>query len=134
MMRVPGWWAGGVLLLSLHAAHAAPRLQAEERYMPLLSRAAEMHVDPAPRESGVCPPELVFSLTRMGDPLVPRPQTYALSPGGPAGALGMTLSPFRFRAGGHQLSVLDLDMAYETSGGASSTALQVGVLKVDVSF
>jgi hypothetical protein len=134
MMRAPGWWAGGVLLVSLHAAHAAPRVQAEERYLTILGHMAELHLDTATRDTGVCPPEVVFSLTRMGDPLLPRPQAYALSSDGPAGSLGMTLSPLRFRAGGHQLSVLDLDLAYETSGGASDTALQVGVLKVDFSF
>lgn len=134
MMRVHGGWAGGVLLLSLHAAHAAPRVLAEERYLTMLSHAAELHLDTASRERGVCPPEVVFSLTRMGDSLVPRPESYALSAAGPAGSLGMTLSPLRLRAGAHQLSVLDLDMAYETSGGASGTSLQVGVLKVDFSF
>lgn len=134
MMRASGWWAGGVLLLSLHAGHAAPRLQAEERYLTLLGHVAEVHLDTASRDTGWCPPEAVFSLTRMGDPLVPRPESYALSPGGPNGSLGMTLSPLRFRAGGHQLSVLGLDLAYEVSGGAPGTALQVGVLKADFSF
>ncbi|MFY0569673.1 hypothetical protein ACN28E_38410 [Archangium lansingense] len=134
MMRAAARWAAGVLLLSLHAAHAAPQIQTEERYLTLLGHVAEMHLDTASRDTGVCPPELVVSLSRVGDPLVPRPESYALSPIGPAGALGMTLSPLRFRVGEHQLSVLDLDLAYETTAGASGMALQVGVLKADFSF
>lgn len=126
MMRALEALAGGLLVSALP--------QVEVDHLALHSHVAEVHLDTGARESGVCPPELVVALTRMGDPLVPRPEAYALSPGGPAGSLGMTLSPLRLRMGEHQVSVLDLDMAYETSGEGSGTALQVGVLKLDFSF
>lgn len=136
MRRALGGLAGGgILLLSLHASRASPRLRAEVKHVPMLNHAAEVHVSADSREWGVCSPAAVFSLTRMGDPLLPRPETYALSSHGPAGgSLGMTLTPLRSCGDGLQVSVFGLDMAYEASGGSTGSALQVGVLKVDFTF
>lgn len=135
MMRLLGWLAGGLLLLPLHAGRATPRLQAEVSHLPMLGHMAELHVGAGSRERVGCPPELVFTLTRMGDPLLPRPEAHALAASGPAGGLlGMTLAPLRGCWGGHQVSMFNLEMAYETSGEGSGTALQVGVLQLELSF
>lgn len=104
-------------------------------HLPMLSHMAEMHLSAGAREGGVCLPEVVLSLTTMGDPLVPRPEAYTLSPLGPAGSLGVTLAPLRFCGGGGlQVSLFGLDMAYETSEGSSGTALQVGLLEASFDF
>ena len=100
----------------------------------MLGHVAELHLGMGSRERGVCPPEAVVTLTREGDSLEPRPEASSLFSRGPASALGMTLAPLRFRGGGYHVSVLELQMAYETREGASGTALQVGLLGVGFSF
>lgn len=100
----------------------------------ILGHVAELHLGTGSRERGVCPPEVVVTLTKVGDPLEPQPEASPLFSRGPAGSLGMTLAPLRLRGSGYEVSVLGLEMAYETREGASSTALQVGLFGVDFSF
>ena len=126
MKRVLGGLAGGFLLLPAWA---------EVSHLPMIGHVAEVHMRAGSRGLGGCPPEAVVTLTMMGDPLVPRLEAYSLSSHGPAGgSFGMTLSPLRSCWGRYQVSMFDLDMAYETNREGSGTALQIGVLEVGFSF
>ncbi|WNG42721.1 hypothetical protein F0U60_00385 [Archangium minus] len=119
--------------LGVLAAGWASLVETEMRHLPMLGHMAEMHLSAGSRDGGVCLPELVISLTTMGDPLIPRPEAY--SPRGPAGSLGVTLAPLRYCGGGGlEVSLFGLDMAYETSEGSSGTALQMGLLGASFDF
>jgi hypothetical protein len=103
-------------------------------HLVMLGHVAEVDLGTGARERGVSPPGLVVSLTKEGDPLEPRPEAPSLFSRGPASSLGMTLAPLRFRGSGYQVSVLELEMTYETREGASGTALQWGLFGVGFSF
>jgi hypothetical protein len=102
--------------------------------MAMLAHVAGAHLEAGPRKSGAWTPELILSVTMAGDHQVSRSEPWSMALRRPTGMVGVTVAPLRFRGKGRQVSVLDLDMGYGSSGGASGTALQVGVLKVGFPF
>lgn len=136
MRRGLGLMLGGLLLLPFYTeARQAPRHLRTDMYrLAMIGHVAEAHLEASAHRRGAWSPKLILTLTVAGDPVITRPEPWSLSSRGPAGMLGATVAPLRFRSGGAQVSVLDLDMGLGTSGGASGTAFQVGVLKVGFPF
>lgn len=111
-------------------------LQADASYLTMLGHVGELRVGAGVQHAwGAWTPKAMLTGSLLvGQRLSFRTPGQGTVSNAPSGLFGVSLSPLRFCAQTHCVSVLELGAGYGTDGAAGGPAFNLGVLEVEVRF